>query len=370
MISTRKIALALFAYTTCIYSASATELVQNQQTPLQTDQISNQQLATTTLYESDDIVNAAIAKVDVADPRVIYFSTIGSTHMVDFEPSTGSATIVYCNTCDRQCKSMNGDRAMWNPTNIRPVSKPGDLLNLTPVRQTIKFTLPEPAVIDKSFTTAGSPYMEAGLINLFKAMNIYPDEGYKGTVLIDQYREGLPFKFSFKNVDELRWLLAYFVERLELPEGFGLPFPVAEQRPIAMIDCKGIEKLTEGEKQILKQLFIVASQKNEAAKNFFGTVATNYAAIVGKSLKECGFKNEKIGETIIREIKDKATLDGKKLLVGTVGALITIVFISNLSSAMKVLGCLVGDMIPGMHTLTVAGKRLDNAINDDAKKLK
>jgi hypothetical protein len=99
-----------------------------------------------------------------------------------------------------------------------------------------------------------------------------------------------------------------------------------------MIDCKGIENLNKTEIQILKQFFIIPNQKNEVAKNFFGNVGYTYSTIV--SAKIDSYKKEEIGETILRKIKDTATLDGKKLLVATVGIIVGTYIVKNLTSTL------------------------------------
>ena len=303
------------------------------------------------LYATEEEINAAVDRVDVIDPRLIIFSTVGSTYMADYEQASGKVNLVFCNSCDYDETKPHIKNTKRSPRNIRSISKPSDLENLIPVRETTKFTLPEPAKIDKKYPGCRTAYMGMGLEKLFKAIGIYPDMHYEGQVLIDQYKEGLPLKLSLNNVNELRSLLSYYTKNLLSLSPNGLEFPAASQRPLLVLDCPGLNTLDANEKELVKSLFVVADPKNARVKTFLADIMKNYLHAVAKDGDP---RKEWFGETLLRKIEENTCkLDMKNIAIATVMGTIGVLVITRIIDYAKAfnnglndrLGNSIGDSI-------------------------
>lgn len=310
------------------------------------------------LYASDEEINQAVERVDTIDPRFIVFSTVGSTYMADFQKASGKINLVFCNTADDSYK-IKGKKDSPITRNIRSISKPSDLENLLPVRETTKFTIPKPIKVDKKYPGCRSNYIGIGLENLFKAIGIYPNMAYKGKVLIDEYKLGLPIKISLNNVAELRALLVYYTTNLFSQ---NLAFPTLDQRPLLLLDCaEELRSLDNNTAQLLHSLFVVANPKNDSIKTFYNDLMDSYLDALSK---DGDHRKEAVGEKLLRKLEDATCeFEIKTIAIEATFIVISALILLRIKGYLESLDKTIGKAIDPYDPVKQGLNKLDGALN-------
>lgn len=268
----------------------------------------------TPLYASEAEISLALSKVDVIDPRLIMFTTpsaAGSACMIDFHKSSKKIKAVFCKSYSKNITRTNKVGQKSRVRNIHNISKARDLTNLLPVREITYFPLHKAIKFDVKYPGHRSNLLDVGLENIFKFVGMYPDMHYQGTLMIDEYKKGLPFKISTGNAEEFIALLSYFADHL-LNDINQLPKP--EQRPLLLVDCvEGLEPLSEPVIQLLHLLFVVADPKLQSVKDFYTNITDSFDDAMAV---ECEARGGTFAENFLDKIdKETSGCGGKDLAV-------------------------------------------------------
>jgi hypothetical protein len=265
----------------------------------------------TPLYASQDEQDAAFSKIDGIDQPFAMFVTEEKPYLMNFDPSTNKIKLVFCAAQNARTKD------------IKKVTKPAELETITPIRLTLKNSQPKALQIDKKYPGCREAWVGIGLEKMLKFMTLIPDDKYKGTVLVDEYKAGLPLKLVVQNPEELHYLLNYLIKNLATNKQLVITLA---NRPLLLLECaKGINAISDTDKFLLKALFVVVNPKNEKVKEFFRSGMEKYVDSLDASKGAINIA-ESFGETILRMSEDNlCEFKGKDLAAYAFVSLLAII---------------------------------------------
>jgi hypothetical protein len=255
------------------------------------------------LYASNNEINQAFEHIDLANQSLVQFSTIGKAHMLHFFPSTNQIKLVFMGIAEPQ-----KTHSSTQPLSVREIKYPHEFINMIPIKL-LKFEQPNAIRIDEIYHDKHNTWLE----KLFKMINIYPEEKtYKGTVLIDEYKAGIPLRIVVKSINQLKAILTYFTLKLG-QDGYHINDIKPEHRPLLQLICtESLDKMDEQGQGILKKLFIVANPKHQTVRTFFEQKIAQYIEDFEKIKKETF-----INDTIAQTIKESIDANVKKIIITT-----------------------------------------------------
>ncbi len=186
------------------------------------------------------------------DQKVGFFKTTGRPWMIKYNPSVNTLTIINCGSIDHEDKD------------VKQVEKPADLENLTATRCITKF-VDTNLQIARVYQGFRETYLEQLVEGLLKLTTLYPNRKYEGTLLVDEYREGIPMKWVFTNIDEFRAIKKYLLKAFE-----KFDIEPQAQKPLLYIQFDRInQEFSDDDLAFLNTYYEVLNSKNPAAKVFF-----------------------------------------------------------------------------------------------------
>ena len=241
------------------------------------------------------------AKLITADQPFVVFKAIkGAKNPLMFKchPGVNELDIVYF-----------GSQKKSGPTLVKTAQ---ELENLVPLRYTMKFADIKAIEIDKKYAGYRDSYLGTGLENLFKLVGLYPAAGYKGTALVDEYKEGLPMKWVLSSAEHFKALKNY------LTKGFNAANIQAQAvKPMLLLEIvEGHANLDASDYAFLTQYFDLLDPRDPTAKSFFDS-ANKFLNDIADKTQGAITVGAETGETILNQLdsdKELKGFDAKKIL--------------------------------------------------------
>ena len=236
------------------------------------------------------------------DQSFVYFKAINGAkypYMVKCQPSLNQVDMILCGT--------EQDGAFWLATN------PSDLENLSVVRHTMKFA-DSGIQIDKKCPGYRDTVMAILLEGYLKAIGLMPSGEYKGTVLVDEYCQGLPMKWVLSSINEFKalktYLLKNFVAKNIVP---------AATKPLLLVEFVTATTLDTEDKAFLQTYFTLLDNNDQEAKTFFEQSQDKFDNIMEET-KDAKVVAESLGEILMRKIETSSgDLEMKKIVAIVIG---------------------------------------------------
>jgi hypothetical protein len=188
-----------------------------------------------------------------------------------------------------------------------------DLENLAPLRSTIKFA-DSGSQIDKKYPGFRDANLAVMLEIFFRSVGLIPNEGYAGTVLLDEYKAGFPVKAVFGSIEYFRAWRNYMLKNLAAadPSAFSL------KKPLLMLEfLDDNADFNEDDKHFLDTCFVLLDPTDASACAFFDRAQTKLKDVMDMTDK-ARFAKESIGELVMRRIEEYHSLEAKKLALAAV----------------------------------------------------
>ncbi|MBY0353759.1 hypothetical protein K2W90_05325 [Candidatus Babeliales bacterium] len=130
------------------------------------------------------------------DQQFCFFKTCAEDpYMIVFHPGKNEITTIACGTLDKQ-------------QGPRRAKSAADFENLTVIRNTIIFADPG-LKLDQKLRGYRKTIIGKFLDNLLKDISFLPDRKYDGTVLVDQYKVGMPMKWVLRDTKDFQAIKKY-----------------------------------------------------------------------------------------------------------------------------------------------------------------
>lgn len=139
--------------------------------------------------------------------------------------------------------------------------------------------------------------LEKCLEGFLKTIHLDPLSTYEGTLLIDEYRECLPMKWTFKNIEAFHQVKDYLQQKFA---AFAIDPQAGDQKPLLLLSIKqGLQALETSDIEFLTKYYSLVDPEDEATKLFFKDFqeAINEAFNDTRDAKDI---KESIGKQIMR----------------------------------------------------------------------
>jgi len=197
------------------------------------------------------------------------------------------------------------------------VKKADDLKNMVPLRYTVK-NADSGVQIDKKYDGCREAYVGIALEYFFKAVNLMPSDGYKGVMLVDEYKAGKPQKWVFSNLEQLRGIKAYMLRKFA-----ELNVIAPEKKPLLLLEIlNGDTKFTDDDITFLNTYFDVLDRDDARVVSFFKAVQSMHSDILDKT-KDAKNVMESMGELLMRKMESASgDFEGKKVVAILLGFIV------------------------------------------------
>lgn len=186
-----------------------------------------------------------------------------------------------------------------------------DLETMTPIRNTLKCA-DSGVQIDKIYEGFREAYVDIALEATFKLMNMYPMEGYKGKLFVDEYLAGMPMKWTLSTSAQLsatvKFLQARFIENKIAP---------AANKPLLLVELYDKSSIVGAEAAFLNNYYTVLDLQDPEVATFFVNAQKFLNDALDKT-KDAKNVAEAFGEGLLRELDEKAKKFEAKKLIGWV----------------------------------------------------
>jgi len=196
------------------------------------------------------------------------------------------------------------------------VTASSHLENMVVLSSTITY-VDGPIKIERKYQGYREPYAAQLLEKTLRLVGVMPSEHYKGTILVDEYNQGLPMKWVLAKTSDLTGLRKYFEKQGVVP---------ADQKPLLLLQIANTKKsMSDVDQAFLNTYFTLLNPQDPAVRSFFADAQEYLSAAVsgGKDAKNIC---ETMGENLFRKIIDEKVegLEVKKLAGVGMGKLITL----------------------------------------------
>jgi len=173
-------------------------------------------------------------------------------------------------------------------------TEPFDSKNLTVLRFT-QFNVDTNKKVDRIYKGHRETRFEKFFEEFLKLIKLYPTNPYPGTLLVDEYLECLPMKWTFKDIESFQAVKSYlqqkFIENNIAP---------LEEKPLLLISFKkSNQNFTADDINFLETYYAPLDPQNPSVKEFF----KDHQTIIDDArndTREAKNKNESIGEQLFR----------------------------------------------------------------------
>lgn len=235
------------------------------------------------------------------DQRNAKFVTIGKPFMVKHKPALDELDIVFCGWYDEK------------HNDVYPCKKSIDLEKMVPTRFTAKF-VDTNVKIDRVYQGFRESFTEQLLEGLLRAVKLYPNLSYDGTLLVDEYIEALPMKWVLNNINDFRALKAYLTKKFAEKN-----VQISQTKPLLLIDFveKG-QEFNEDDINFLNTYYASLNPNDNDAKAFFKDLKS-LQNIAREDTKDAKVILESTGDMLIRLAEDKfGSLKTKDIIVKSI----------------------------------------------------
>jgi hypothetical protein len=240
-------------------------------------------------------VRQEFSKTD--QPFVFFKALTGAKYptLTKVDPAKNQLDVVLCGA-----QTKNGD--------VKLIKKAKEIKNMVAIRLTMNFA-ESCTKLDKRYEGIREAYGAIALFRLMKTVGILDSEVYKGTVLVDEYVQGLPMKIVLSNKEQFDALKTYLVTNFA--EQSVVP---AEQKPLLLLNILDKKaQLTDDDNAFLNEYFQVLDPCAAETKEFFENANKALFDMIDKT-RDAKKVGESFGESVIGKLEEAAKdFDSKKI---------------------------------------------------------
>lgn len=194
----------------------------------------------------------------------------------------------------------------------RVLKNTADLAFLSPLSHSMKWA-DSGLELRKEFSGYREAYGAIALEVMFKTIGLMPDSQYKGTLLVDEYVQGLPMKFVLADNEHFKALKAYLLNHFS-HRGIQ-PTDATELKPALFIEILDGSSLDSDDRSFLDSYFDVIDAQDQNAKAFFEGAQKTLNDALDKT-KDSKLIGEKVGEVLLRSMeKGMGKFEAEKMLI-------------------------------------------------------
>lgn len=269
--------------------------------------------------DSSDVRGNLVSVYQNTDPSLEQFNTVGQPFLVLRYKEGWKYPVVMkgdprCYRWDILLLGAHSDHYKEN----RLVKKSRDLENLAVLRSIENYIDGGYGIkIDKQYQGSREAYAAIMLEKLLNFVGLGSSAGYKGTILADEYNDGLPMRWVLGSASDVKGLSKYFAKQDITP---------AANKPLLLLQILDKKsELGKEELDFLNSYFTLLDPKSPAVKAFFDGAEEYLAESAGGS-KDAKNVLETSSDTFFRTVVDKYAegLDAKKLAGVAFGAAVFI----------------------------------------------
>lgn len=234
------------------------------------------------------------------DQPFVYFKTMGKYPVLStYNPVTNSLKCSMCGTCNNEAGKAHA------------IKTPTDLENLTILRSIDKL-FDAGIQFDKKFDGYRDATAAVALQEALTLVKLMTKDTYKGSVLVDEVKQGFPMRWVLNNNDELKGILSYLEKSITEP---------LVKKPVLVIDILN-GNIDEETAARLSNLFDVADRNDKQVKKFFNKTKEILNDLPDRDLD---YEGESFGEAVLRQLEGKSCykLKAKNIAIAATVAIAT-----------------------------------------------
>lgn len=177
---------------------------------------------------------------------------------------------------------------------------------------------------DRKFQGYREPYIAQAFEAIFNALGLLTDTQYKGTVLVDEYNQGLPQKWVIRYSD-VKPLISYLTGKL--------PSEVTDetQKPFLLLKLQGKGTLEDADLAFFEKYYNMLDEQDPAVIKFFDA-ANKTLSDLEQNTTDAKIVMDTMGDSFLRDLEGKTKeFDLKKLAVYFTGIVTTALVVKYLS---------------------------------------
>ncbi len=288
-------------------------------------------IAVLAVFSVSGLVAAERPELVKTDQAVVFFKALkGDKYpmLLKLSPAENKMTIILCGT-----KTANGK--------VKLAKKACELRDMVAIRNSVKSADGcTQTQIDKKYEGYREAYAAIALTKLLMFAGLYPAEGYNGTVLVDEYVQGLPMKIVLSNMKQFAALKAYLIANFK--NSNVVP---ATQKPLLLLEVLDKEAvLSDSDKAFLNTYFELLDPCNAAVKTFFDNAQKLQYDLMDKT-KDAKVVAELFCEAQLRKMEELVSDFDTKKLAGVLTMLVAADIGTSLKKGTGVLGGIVGKTV-------------------------
>ena len=220
------------------------------------------------------------------DQPFCFFKTGGKDpYVIKYNPATNQLSSIVCGYYDK------------NKDYLFHIKKPQDMENLVVLRS-ISFMADISKKVDQKYRGYRETVVGVYLEELLKTIRILPEREYNGTILIDEYVEGIPLKLVLKNKQDLQSITAYYKKHFKEKKISPL-----SKKPLLVIEfIKHDEKINPEDLEFFDKHFEISDTSDETVANLFERFQSSFFRVLDAT-KGAQNAAETFGEMAMRLIE-------------------------------------------------------------------
>lgn len=257
-------------------------------------------------------------KID--QPYVFFKALKGGKYpwMIKCHPGVNQWETVLCGTED------NGE--------ARLVNGAADLAFLAPLSHSTKWGDAN-LEYKKEYTGYREAYLAIAFEAFFKSIGLMSDAEYKGTLLVDEYCEGLPMKIVVPDIEHFKAIKAYLLNKFNEKGIKPVDNANPETKPALLVEILDGGLLDADDKSFMNSYFDVVDTHDLHAKAFFESAQKMLNDIVYNT-KDSKLVSEQMGEVLLRSMeKGMGKFEAEKMVVLALGFIVGTILIKYATEA-------------------------------------